>query len=198
MSPELQTRLLRVLAESEFYRVGGQTAIRVDVRVIAATNQDLARAVKESRFREDLYHRLNVIRINTPPLRQRQEDIPLLLQHYLAEAAVELGSSAKSLDAGAMEALLTFSWPGNVRQRVNVARRLTVTAPGNVISAQDIPTDLGGTDRERHTGIREDTHRNHLGTHQRTPPGSGKAAGLGAQYVGAQDENLAPRLKQSD
>ena len=145
-----------------------------------------------------LYHRLNVIRINTPPLRQRQEDIPLLLQHYLAEAAVELGSSAKSLDAGAMEALLTFSWPGNVRQRVNVARRLTVTAPGNVISAQDIPTDLGGTDRERHTGIREDTHRNHLGTHQRTPPGSGKAAGLGAQYVGAQDENLAPRLKQSD
>jgi two-component system nitrogen regulation response regulator GlnG len=84
MSPALQTRLLRVLAESEFYRVGGQTAIRVDVRVIAATNQDLARAVKVSRFREDLYHRLNVIRINTPPLRQRREDIPALFQHYLS------------------------------------------------------------------------------------------------------------------
>jgi len=146
MSPGLQTRLLRVLAESEFYRVGGQTAIKVDVRVIAATNQDLARAVKESRFREDLYHRLNVIRINTPPLRQRQEDIPLLLQHYLAEAAQELGSSPKGLDAGAMEALQTFQWPGNVRQLVNAARRLTVTAPGNVISAQDIPGDLGGTE----------------------------------------------------
>lgn len=146
MSPELQTRLLRVLAESEFYRVGGQAAIKVDVRVIAATNQDLARAVKESRFREDLYHRLNVIRINTPPLRQRQEDIPLLLQHYLAEAAQELGSPLKSLDAGAVQTLQTFNWPGNVRQLVNATRRLMVTAPGNVISAQDIPTDLGGTE----------------------------------------------------
>lgn len=146
MSPGLQTRLLRVLAESEFYRVGGQTAIKVDVRVIAATNQDLARAVKESRFREDLYHRLNVIRINTPPLRQRQEDIPLLLQHYLAEAAQELGSPPKSLDAGAIQTLQTFNWPGNVRQLVNATRRLTVTAPGSVISAQDIPTDLGGSE----------------------------------------------------
>ena len=146
MSPELQTRLLRVLAESEFYRVGGQTAIKVDVRVIAATNQDLARAVKESRFREDLFHRLNVIRINTPPLRQRQEDIPLLLQHYLAEAAQELGASPKSLDSSALEALQTFKWPGNVRQLVNATRRLTVTAPGRVISAEDIPGDLGGAE----------------------------------------------------
>ncbi|NCF16362.1 MAG: nitrogen regulation protein NR(I) [Gammaproteobacteria bacterium] len=146
MSPGLQTRLLRVLAESEFYRVGGQAAIKVDVRVIAATNQDLARAVKESRFREDLYHRLNVIRINTPPLRQRQEDIPTLLQHYLAEAAQELGSAPKSIDAEAMETLQAFTWPGNVRQLVNATRRLTVTAPGNVISAQDIPGDLGGSE----------------------------------------------------
>ena len=144
MSPALQTRLLRVLAESEFYRVGGQVPIRVDVRVIAATNQDLARAVKESRFREDLYHRLNVIRINTPPLRQRREDIPALLRHYLAEAGEELGSSAKTLDAEAMEALQAFEWPGNVRQLVNAARRLTVTAPGAVITAQDIPAELGG------------------------------------------------------
>src|SRR5210317_431426 len=146
MSPGLQTRLLRVLAESEFYRVGGQTAIKVDVRVIAATNQDLARAVKESRFREDLYHRLNVIRINTPPLRQRRQDIPLLLQHYLAEAGQELGAPSKSLDADAIETLQAFSWPGNVRQLVNAARRLTVTAPGSVISSQDIPSDLGGSE----------------------------------------------------
>ena len=144
MSPALQTRLLRVLAESEFYRVGGQVPIRVDVRVIAATNQDLARAVKESRFREDLYHRLNVIRINTPPLRQRREDIPALLRYYLAEAGEELGSAAKTLDAEALETLEAFDWPGNVRQLVNAARRLTVTAPGTVITAQDIPSDLGG------------------------------------------------------
>ncbi len=146
MSPALQTRLLRILAESEFYRVGGQQAIRVDVRVIAATNQDLARAVKESRFREDLYHRLNVIRINTPPLRQRREDIPMLLNHYLAEAASELGTPAKTLDADAVEALQTFDWPGNVRQLVNASRRLTVTAPGTVITAEDLPADLGGSE----------------------------------------------------
>jgi two-component system nitrogen regulation response regulator GlnG len=154
MSPGLQTRLLRVLAESEFYRVGGQSAIKVDVRVIAATNQDLARAVKESRFREDLYHRLNVIRINTPPLRQRRQDIPLLLQHYLAEAGQELGAAPKSLDADAIETLQAFNWPGNVRQLVNATRRLTVTAPGSVISAQDIPGDLGGS-QARQQGVSE-------------------------------------------
>ena len=146
MSLALQTRLLRVLAESEFYRVGGQTPIKVDVRVIAATNQDLARAVKESRFREDLFHRLNVIRITTPPLRQRREDIPLLLKHYLAEAAKEIGTPAKVIDAGALEVLQNFGWPGNVRQLVNASRRLTVTAPGNIISVQDIPNDLGGNE----------------------------------------------------
>ena len=138
-----------VLAESEFYRVGGQASVKVDVRVIAATNQDLARAVKEARFREDLYHRLNVIRINTPPLRQRREDIPLLLNHYLAEAAQELSAPAKSIDAEALDALQTYSWPGNVRQLVNASRRLTVTAPGRVITSQDIPAELGGGESPR-------------------------------------------------
>ena len=146
MSPALQTRLLRVLAESEFYRVGGQQSIRVDVRVIAATNQDLARAVKESRFREDLYHRLNVIRINSPPLRQRRADIPVLLNHYLAEAAKELETPAKSIDADALDMQQSYDWPGNVRQLVNASRRLTVTAPGTVITTEDIPTDLGGSE----------------------------------------------------
>src|SRR5210317_558901 len=150
MSPALQTRLLRVLAESDFYRVGGQQSIKVDVRVIAATNQDLARAVKESRFREDLFHRLNVIRINTPPLRQRREDIPLLLKHYLAEAGEELGSPAKRIDTDALETLQAFNWPGNVRQLVNATRRLTVTAPGNVITAEDIPGELGGAETAAH------------------------------------------------
>jgi two-component system, NtrC family, nitrogen regulation response regulator GlnG len=144
MSPALQTRLLRVLAESEFYRVGGQQSIKVNVRVIAATNQDLARAVKESRFREDLYHRLNVIRINAPPLRQRRADIPLLLNHYFSEAAKELKAPAKAIDSEALDLLQSHDWPGNVRQLVNATRRLTVTAPGSVITTEDIPVDLGG------------------------------------------------------
>ncbi len=144
MSPGLQTRLLRVLAESEFYRVGGQTSVTVDVRVIAATHQDLARAVKEGRFREDLYHRLNVMRIDIPPLRQRREDIPLLLAHYLGDAARELHTPVKTLNSEAVERLTAYDWPGNVRQLVNTTRRLTVTAPGSVIAADDLPDDLGG------------------------------------------------------
>ena len=144
MSSALQTRLLRVLAESEFYRVGGQTSINVDVRVIAATNQDLARAVEDGHFREDLYHRLNVIRINTPPLRQRRQDIPALLNHYLDDVAQELDVPAKTLNSEAMDILQSYDWPGNVRQLVNATRRMTVTAPGGVISAIDIPEDLGG------------------------------------------------------
>ena len=145
MSTGLQTRLLRVLAESEFYRVGGQTSIKVDVRVIAATNQDLVRAVHDGRFRDDLFHRLNVMRINTPPLRHRRQDIPLLLKHYLAEAAKELDAPAKSLSGEALEILTAYDWPGNVRQLVNAARRLTVTAPGRTITALDIGEDLGGS-----------------------------------------------------
>ncbi len=144
MSPALQTRLLRVLAEKEFYRVGGQASVNVDVRVIAATNQDLPRAVEDGRFREDLYHRLNVIRINTPPLRQRRRDIPLLLSHYLDDAAQELDVPAKTLNSEAMDILQSYDWPGNVRQLVNVTRRMTMSAPGGVIAAIDIPAELDG------------------------------------------------------
>ncbi|MBM4195743.1 MAG: nitrogen regulation protein NR(I) [Gammaproteobacteria bacterium] len=144
MSPALQTRLLRVLAEGEFYRVGGNQPIKVDVRVIAATNQDVDAAVRDGRFREDLYHRLNVIRIETPPLRARREDIELLLQHYLRDAARELKSDPKAIAAEALVVLQRFDWPGNVRQLVNVCRRLTVTAPGAEIQVADIPAELGG------------------------------------------------------
>jgi two-component system nitrogen regulation response regulator GlnG len=149
MSPGLQTRLLRVLAESEFFRVGGQTSITVDVRVIAATNQDLASAVRDGRFRDDLFHRLNVMRINTPPLRHRRQDVALLLNHYLAEAARELDAPPKTLSAEALEILEAYDWPGNVRQLVNAARRLTVTAPGRVITAVDIGEDLGGSGSQK-------------------------------------------------
>ncbi|NJD30706.1 MAG: nitrogen regulation protein NR(I) [Gammaproteobacteria bacterium] len=144
MSPQLQTRLLRVLAEGEFYRVGGQLPVKVDVRVIAATHQDLEARVKEGLFREDLLHRLNVIRIAVPPLRSRREDIPELLQHYLDVAAMELGVAPKVLTEDAQAALVAFEWPGNVRQLVNACRRLTVLAAGREITRGDIPEDLGG------------------------------------------------------
>jgi two-component system nitrogen regulation response regulator GlnG len=144
MSLALQTRLLRVLAESEFFRVGGQTPIRVDVRVIAATHQDLAQGAATGRFREDLYHRLNVMRIEVPPLRQRREDIRELSRFYLDQAANELGVAPKTLSADAIEALQRYDWPGNVRELVNVCRRLTVTAAGREIVAHDLPAELGG------------------------------------------------------
>jgi two-component system nitrogen regulation response regulator GlnG len=144
MSKELQTRLLRVLAEGEFYRVGGNTPIRVDVRVIAATHQDLEGRVAQGLFREDLLHRLNVIRILLPPLRSRREDIPELLRHYLTTAARELGVETKTVAADAEARLVAADWTGNVRQLVNVCRRLTVAAPGREIRAEDIPVDISG------------------------------------------------------
>jgi two-component system nitrogen regulation response regulator GlnG len=144
MSTALQTRLLRVLAEGEFYRVGGNTPVRVDVRVIAATHQDLEARVAKGLFRDDLLHRLNVIGIEIPPLRVRRDDIPELLQHFLATAAAELGVEPKTLAPEAAARLAAFDWPGNVRQLVNATRRLTVSAPGRQIRAEDIPADLGG------------------------------------------------------
>jgi two-component system nitrogen regulation response regulator GlnG len=144
MSPALQTRLLRVLAEGEFYRVGGQLPVKIDVRVIAATHQNLEDRVRQGLFREDLLHRLNVIRIEVPPLRNRREDIPELLRHYLDVAAIELGVAPKVLTSEAEAALVGFEWPGNVRQLVNACRRLTVIAAGREITRSDIPADLGG------------------------------------------------------
>jgi two-component system, NtrC family, nitrogen regulation response regulator GlnG len=144
ISPQLQTRLLRVLAEGEFYRVGGNTPIRVDVRVIAATHQDLDARVRSGMFREDLLHRLNVIRIELPPLRARREDIPALLRHYLGSAGRELGAEPKVLTPEAEKLLSAADWPGNVRQLVNTCRRLTVAAPGREIRIEDVPAELGG------------------------------------------------------
>ncbi len=142
MSTPLQTRLLRVLAEGEFYRVGGQTPIRVDVRVIAATHQNLQDRVQRGLFREDLYHRLNVIRIELPPLRARSEDIPELLDHYMKVAAAELGVEPKMLSQEAVSKLLAYNWPGNVRELVNLCRRLTVLAPGSEVKVEDLPAEI--------------------------------------------------------
>ncbi|MEE8543891.1 MAG: nitrogen regulation protein NR(I) [Gammaproteobacteria bacterium] len=151
LSAELQTRLLRVLAENEFFRVGGQAAVRVDVRVIAATHQDLVQAVETGRFREDLFHRLNVMRIEVPALRERREDILELARFYLSQAANELDIATKILSPGAVECLLKYDWPGNVRELVNVCQRLTVTAAGREITEQDLPQELGGA-AHAHTG----------------------------------------------
>jgi two-component system nitrogen regulation response regulator GlnG len=144
MSTALQTRLLRVLAEGEFYRVGGTVPIKVDVRVVAATHQDLAQAVSDGSFREDLYHRLNVMRIVVPPLRERREDIPELTRTYLEIASNELDVPMKSLSKEAAEALACYDWPGNVRELVNICRRLTVTAAGREIVLQDLPPEMAG------------------------------------------------------
>jgi two-component system nitrogen regulation response regulator GlnG len=142
MPIDLQTRLLRVLSEGQFYRVGGQDLINVDVRVIAATHQDLEALVKSGQFREDLFHRLNVIRIKVPPLRERIEDIPLLSQYFLNKSAHQLNVKIKSLSPEVIEYFKNLYWQGNVRQLENICHWLTVMAPGNVINVSDLPAEL--------------------------------------------------------
>jgi two-component system, NtrC family, nitrogen regulation response regulator GlnG len=142
MPSELQTRLLRVLSDGTFYRVGGHQSIRANVRVIAATNQDIEQRVREGQFREDLYHRLNVIRLRLPSLRERREDIPLLARHFLAKSARELGAEPKRLSEAAMKYLSAQELPGNVRQLENVCHWLTVMAPTQAIEVGDMPPEL--------------------------------------------------------
>ena len=144
MSLPLQTRLLRVLAEGEFYRVGGQTPVLANVRVIVATHRNLQQQVARSLFREDLYHRLNVIRIEVPPLRARSEDIPHLLSHYLKAAAQELRVEPKALSKAAAERMISYAWPGNVRELVNLCMRISVLAPGSEVTVEDLPSELQG------------------------------------------------------
>jgi len=146
MPLETQTRLLRVLADGEFYRVGGHVPVQVDVRVIAATHQDLMSQVEEGVFREDLYHRLNVIRLHLPRLAERSEDIPLLAEHFLIQAAEELSVTRKLLMNDAIDFMKTLDWPGNVRQLENVCRWITVMASGNEIHHADLPEDLQQSD----------------------------------------------------
>lgn len=142
MPSDLQTRLLRVLSDGQFYRVGGQQPIKGNVRVIAATHQDLEARVKQGLFREDLYHRINVIRLRLPPVRERREDIPLLLRHFLAKSARDLGTEAKRLSEPALRFLAAQDFPGNVRQLENLCHWLTVMAPGVNIEVKDLPPEL--------------------------------------------------------
>ncbi|KPK70338.1 MAG: nitrogen regulation protein NR(I) [Acidithiobacillales bacterium SM23_46] len=159
MPADLQTRLLRVLQDGKFYRVGGHDQITTDVRIIAATNQNLEKRVAEGRFREDLFHRLNVIRIHLPPLRERREDIPTLARHFLRQSAKELGVEAKQLAAETEENLSQLPWPGNVRQLENTCRWLTVMAPGQVVRIEDLPPELRADENEAAADAWEETLR---------------------------------------
>ena len=142
MHPELQTRLLRVLSSHEFYRVGGQKPIKSDVRIIAATNQNIEQLIKTGKFREDLYHRLNVFRIELPPLRKRKEDIPMLVKHFLSKSAAEIKGDEKGIDKNAMKMLNDYDWPGNIRQLENTCRYITVMAPSASVTVDDIPDEI--------------------------------------------------------
>ena len=142
MHPELQTRLLRVLSSHEFYRVGGQKPIKSDVRIIAATNQNIEDLIKTGQFREDLYHRLNVFRIELPPLRKRKEDIPALVEYFLKKSADEIKSERKDIEENAMDILNEYYWPGNIRQLENICRYITVMAPSTSITIDDIPDEV--------------------------------------------------------
>lgn len=142
MPLEVQTRLLRVLAEGQFYRVGGHSPIKVDVRIIAATHQDLEELVRQGKFREDLFHRLNVIRVQIPRLKERSEDIKKLAAHFLAIAAKEIATEPKTISKSALDILSNFEWPGNVRQLENTCRWLTVMASGKEIQVTDLPEEI--------------------------------------------------------
>ncbi len=142
MPPDLQTRLLRVLSDGQFYRVGGHQPIKVNVRVIAATHQNLEERVKQGLFREDLFHRLNVIRLRLPPLRERREDIPFLAKYFLQKSAKELGVEPKKPSDAALKYLSTLNWSGNVRQLENLCHWLTVMAPGQNVDIGDLPPEV--------------------------------------------------------
>ncbi|MBS0344384.1 MAG: sigma 54-interacting transcriptional regulator, partial [Proteobacteria bacterium] len=142
---DLQTRLLRVLSDGHFYRVGGHNAVKANVRVIAATHQDLEQRVKVGGFREDLFHRLNVIRLRLPALRERREDVPALTRHFLQQSAKQLGVDPKRISDAALAQLSAFGFPGNVRQLENICHWLTVMAPAQLIEPKDLPPEvLGG------------------------------------------------------
>ncbi|MCG3883634.1 nitrogen regulation protein NR(I) [Photobacterium leiognathi] len=162
MPLDIQTRLLRVLADGQFYRVGGHSPVNVDVRIIAATHQNLERLVADGDFREDLFHRLNVIRVHLPSLKDRRQDIPQLARHFLQRASNELGVEAKTLHPDTTKQLAALDWPGNVRQLENICRWLTVMASSNEVLPSDLPPELLETPVS-HASSEQDTQHWHHG-----------------------------------
>ena len=175
MPAELQTRLLRVLSDGTFYRVGGHQQLKANVRVIAATHQDLESRVREGAFREDLYHRVNVIRVRIPSLRERREDIPLLARHFLAKSAKDLGVESKRLLDEVFAHLARMDFPGNVRQLENMCHWLTVMAPGQAIGIADLPVEFRGE-----------------------PAGAGAGAALASDWIAALEQEVERRLARGE
>jgi transcriptional regulator with PAS, ATPase and Fis domain len=165
ISPKLQLDLLRVLEERHFYRLGGTMAVAVDVRIIAATNRDIKRAVEDGAFRDDLYYRLNVIPVTVPPLRERREDIPLLIGHFLEQLSTETGRHVESVSTEAMGLLMAHGWPGNVRELRNVLERAVVVAPGPILQVSDLgltPSITAKADVADAPGSLEGMERRHI------------------------------------
>ena len=160
MPAELQTRLLRVLSEGIFYRVGGHEQVAVDVRIIAATHQNLEQRVEQGQFRDDLFHRLNVIRIKLPPLRERSDDIPALAQHFMTKSATRLEVDTKKINQSALDILTMLEWPGNVRQLENTCHWLTAMSASNEIRPQDLPDDIRDSEGVSSRSINWETQLN--------------------------------------
>ena len=159
---ELQAKLLRVLQEGEFERVGGNETLKVDVRVIAATNHDLEKAVQERRFRPDLYYRLNVFPIRIPPLRERKDDIPPLVRHFALAFAAKMGKKIHTIPKATLAALQAHSWPGNVRELQNVIERAVILSPGWQLELGEWPPPSAGIDGEPHLLTLEELERRHI------------------------------------
>jgi transcriptional regulator with PAS, ATPase and Fis domain len=153
MSLTIQAKLLRCLQEGEFERVGGTETLRVDVRLVAATNQDLAEAIAAKRFREDLYYRLNVISIHLPPLRERTGDIPLLIGHFIRKYAEETGRKIEGITQDCLETMAAYPWPGNVRELENVVEQLVVMAREPLLRREDLPATIRQEERRRHVMV---------------------------------------------
>ncbi len=190
MPPELQTRLLRVLSDGHFYRVGGHNPLRANVRVIAATHQNLEELVRQALFREDLYHRLNVIRLRLPPLRERREDITLLARNFMQKSAKELGVDPKRISEAAMRVLAQLPFPGNVRQLENLCHWLTVMAPAQVIEVKDLPPEM----RQGGEALRKPGMRTALG--ETLPAATGAPAGTTATPATAWQQALQQTAAQ--
>lgn len=153
LSQDLQVKLLRVLQERKLERVGGSEEIEVDIRIVAATNKDLLKAIEDKTFREDLYYRLNVVQIQIPPLRERREDIPLLVNHFINKLAEENSQPAKTFTSSALDYLIGYEWPGNIRQLENVVERCMVMQPGDLIDVADLPPEVKDEDTQFKSAI---------------------------------------------
>jgi two-component system NtrC family response regulator len=196
--PATQVKLLRVLQERSFERVGGNRTIAVDVRLISATNRDLAEAVRAGAFREDLYYRLNVVSVQLPPLRSRREDIPALVAHFLARYSAENGEAVREVSREAMDLLMRHSYPGNVRELQNLVERAVVMARGELIAPADLPAELGGADAQDESGsLPQRVGALERAAIARALEQAGGVQSRAAELLGITERNLRYKLRKS-